>query len=165
MRTIVVVMLLALAACGEDPQAKRAADAADVAAVKAVQNRMPPLAPIQPEPLLAADVARIDATGPGCVVRLGEGLAPPVLVAVGSFGWVKLDGMMLKVAGDSGSDRGPSDTWTRYSSKEATLRVEYPGATAVPTGKAGASSPVTLTMRDAWDRVVYRGEGIQTCSS
>lgn len=65
-------------------------DEADVEAVKAAQNRLPPLQPAIPEPSLQEDFARVDASGPGCMVRLGEGMKPPVLITVGSFGWLKL---------------------------------------------------------------------------
>jgi hypothetical protein len=164
MRAAIVLCLFALVACGKSAEDRRAEDAADVAAVEAAQNRMPPLNPVKPEPMLDADIARIDATGPGCMLRAGQGLVPPVLVTVGSFGWLKIDGTMLKVAGDSGSDRAPSDTWTHYTGKQVTLRIEYPGASAAATSAEDSSRPATLTLRDAWDRVVYRGEGTQSCS-
>lgn len=165
MRWMVSVLLLALAACGQSAEQRRAADEADVEAVKAAQNRLPPLEPIQPEPLMQEDVARIDASGPGCMVRLGEGMAPPIFVTVGSFGWFKLDGEMIKVAGDSGSEHGPAQTWTRYTGKQATLRLEYAPGDVSPSGLDERSRTVIVTMRDPYDRVIYRGQGVQTCST
>lgn len=165
MRWIVPSLLLALAACGQSAEQRKAADEADVEAVKAAQNRLPPLEPAQPEPLMQEDIARIDASGPGCMVRLGEGLAPPIFVTVGSFGWVKLDGEMIKVAGDTGSEHGPADTWTRYTGKQATLRLEYRSGDVSQAGLAERSNRVTVTMRDPYDRVIYRGQGVQTCST
>ncbi len=164
MRWIVPFMLLALGACGQSAEQRRAADEADIEAVKAAQNRLPPLAPAQPEPLMQDDIARIDASGPGCMVRLGEGLSPPIFFTVGSFGWFKVDGAMIKVAGDSGSEHGPADTWTRYTGKQATLRLEYAGGGVPATGLEARSHAVIVTMRDPYDRVIYRGQGIQTCS-
>lgn len=164
MRFLVPVAALALAACGQSAEERRAADDADVAAVKAVQNRLPPLAPIKPEVLMDEDISRIDASGPGCMLRIGEGLAPAVLVTVGSYGWIKLDGEVIKLAGDSGSERGPADTWTRYAGKKATLRIDSADGDIPATEAPGRSRAVTLTLRDAYDRVIYRGEGTQTCS-
>ncbi len=165
MRWIASVLLLMLAACGQNARERKAADEADVEAVKAAQNRLPPLQPARPEPLLQEDMARVDASGPGCMVRLGEGMAPPVLITVGSFGWLKLDGAIIKVAGDTGSERGPNDTWTRYTGKYATLRLEFLPVDGVATGTEIRSHPVILTMRDPHDRVIYRGQGLQTCST
>lgn len=164
MRAVLLLLLPALAACGQSAEEKRAADEADVAAVEAAQKRMPPLAPMRPQMLLEEDIARIDAAGPGCVLRIGEGLSPPVLITVGSFGWLKLDDEIVKVAGDSGSERGPAQTWTRYSGKQATLRIGFNDGDIAPSGAPGEGHAVTLTMRDAYDRVVYRGQGMQTCS-
>ena len=165
MRWMTSSLLLALTACGQSAEQRRAADEADIEAVKAAQNRLPPLQPMKPDPLMQEDIARIDASGPGCMVRLGEGLAPPVLVTVGSFGWVKLDGAIIKVAGDSGSEHGPVDTWTRFTGKQVTLRLEYPSGPVPQAGQESQSHPVTLTMRDPYDRVIYRGQGTQTCST
>lgn len=165
MRWIASTLLLALAACGQSAEERKAADEADVEAVKAAQNRLPPLEPARPEPLMQEDIARVDASGPGCMVRLGEGMTPPVLVTVGSFGWLKLDGAIIKVAGDSGSERGPNETWTRYTGKYATLRLEFPDGDLPATGLETRTHPVILTMRDPYDRVVYRGQGTQTCSN
>lgn len=165
MRWIASSLLLLLAACGQSAEERKAADEADVEAVKAAQNRLPPLEPTKPEPLMQEDIARVDASGPGCMVRLGEGMAPPIFVTVGSFGWLKLDGAIIKVAGDSGSERGPADTWTRYTGKYATLRLEYPGGDVVATEDETSSHAVIVTMRDPYDRVIYRGEGMQTCSN
>jgi hypothetical protein len=71
---------------------------------------------------------------------------------------------MIKVAGDSGSEHGPADTWTRYTGKQATLRLEYAGGGVPATGLEARSHAVIVTMRDPYDRVIYRGQGIQTCS-
>lgn len=165
MRRLAAVLLLLPAACGPSESERRAQDQAAVAAVKAAQNRLPPLVPLKPESLLDEDIARVDASGPGCLVRLGEGLAPPVLVTVGSFGWLKLDGAIVKLAGDSGSERGPVDTWTNFTGKIVTLRLGYPGGGAKAGDPAAASRAVTLTLRDPYGRVVYRGAGMQSCSS
>lgn len=164
MRAGLLLLLPALAACGQSAEEKRAADDADVAAVKAAQKRMPPLAPIRPEVLLEEDVARIDAAGPGCILRMGEGLSPPVLITIGSFGWLKLDGEIVKVAGDSGSERGPAQTWTHYTGKQATLRIGFEDGEVQPTGASAEGRAASLTVRDSYDRVIYRGHGIQTCS-
>ena len=84
---------------------------------------------------------------------------------MGSFGWVKLDGAIIKVAGDSGSEHGPVDTWTRFTGKQVTLRLEYPSGPVPQAGQESQSHPLTLTMRDPYDRVIYRGQGTQTCST
>lgn len=164
MRAVTLLLLSALAACGQSAEEKRAADDADVAAVKDAQNRMPPLLPVKPEVLMDGDMARIDASGPGCIVLMGQGPAVPVLVTVGSFGWLKLDGTILKIAGDSGSDRGPADTWTHYTGKQTSVRIRFESGDSAPTSAPGEDHVVTLTMRDAYDRVIYRGQGMQTCS-
>ena len=165
MRWMTSPLLLVVAACGPNADQRKAADEADVEAVEAAQNRLPLLQPMKPEPLMQEDIARVDATGPGCMVRLGEGLAPPVLVTVGSFGWLKLGGAIVKVASDSGSERGPADTWTRYTGKQATLRIEYAPGDIQASGLENSSHLVIITMRDAYDRVIYRGQGLQTCSN
>lgn len=164
MRAGLLLLLPALAACGQSAEEKRAADDADVAAVEAAQKRMPPLEPVRPQVLLEGDIARIDAVGPGCILRIGEGLSPPVLITVGSFGWLKLEDEIVKMAGDSGSERGPAQTWTHYTGRQATLRIGFEDGEIQPTGAATEGRAAILTMRDSYGRVIYRGRGIQTCS-
>lgn len=163
MRVAIILGCLVVAACGPTEEERRADDAADVAAVNAAQNRLPPVVPVRPELLIGGDMERIDASGPGCTITIGDTLGPPVFVAVGSYGWIKLDGLMIKFAGDTGSERGPEKTWTRYTGRERTLRIEDADAMPLSTGEGAGDSDVVLTMRDAWDRVVYRGNGWRTC--
>lgn len=166
MRTIAVILLLAaLSACEKNAEQRKAEDAAAIAVVNAAQNRLPPLKMVTPEPLQEADLARIDASGPGCLFGNADGTAPPLLMMVGSFGWIKIEGEVIRLAGDSGSAATPARTWSHYSGKAFTLRIEPIDAAAAATGDPGRSYPANLVVRDAYDRVVYRVAGLQDCTT
>jgi hypothetical protein len=155
---IAIMMLLALGACGENPERKRAADEADIAAVEAAQGRLPPLQALEPELLETEDLGRMDIGGAGCTIRLERDPARPLFVAAKALGWMKRDGELIKLAADTGSTQSPGLTWSRYTGRELTVRIESIQLSASPD-----MAPVTVTIRDAYDRVIFRAAATRQC--
>lgn len=158
-----LVLLALLSACGQSKEGRARDDAAAIAAVKAAQNQLPPIRLIVPEALLPDDLGRIDASGGRCSLVLPSGAAP-VLVTMGSYGWIKLDSELIKLAADIGSDHGPVRTWSHYVGKQITLRVE-PADTDTAPGSGPVRHRVKLVVRDAWDRIVFAADGAQACQA
>lgn len=166
---LVLALALALSACGQNAERKRQEDERAIAAVEAAQRQMPPLKTVTLQDLSADDRSRIDGEGGRCRYA-AAGAAPDVihLVTMGSYGWLRIDsGEMMQLAADTGSTPSPARTWSRYTGKQLTLRIE-PARTeglppAAPDPGVEFTGPVTITVRDAWDRIVASGAFTQDC--
>ena len=135
------ILGLALAACGPSAEQQRKSDDRDVAAVEAAQNRLPPTKAVALQFLAPADQARMDGAGGRCAYGNGGAQqTDPVLVTMGSFGWIKVRGELTKLAADSGSEPGPVRTWTHYTGQEITLRVLPDESSAAPNDSAPRAS-------------------------
>jgi hypothetical protein len=163
-RSALPALALTLAACGQSAEQQRKDDDRDVAAVEAAQNRLPPTEAVALQFLLPADQARMDGVGGRCIYSNGEtSRTDPVLVTMGSFGWIKVKGELIKLAADSSSDPGPVRTWTRYTGRENTLRILPAESRVAPSDSARTRQQVRLVVRDAWDREVSAATLLQDC--
>ena len=166
MRAALLILVLALTACGKSDEQRKEEDKRDVAAVEAAQNRLPPIEPVALESLLPEDRGRIDAVGGRCSYALAQPhRTDPLLVTVGSFGWIKIGGALTKLAADTGSDPGPARTWTQYTGLEISLRILPAGSSDAPAESAAMRRPVRVIVRDAWDRVLLTENLVQACTS
>lgn len=165
-REAVLILALMLGACGQSPEEMAREDEAAVAAVKAAQNRIPPPSALSPEQFGPDDFARMDDHGASCAFYLGSVPdARAVLMARPSYGWIKLEGDLLKLVSDSGSDAGPLGTWTRYAGKDISIRIEHKRADRVASEAPRQEAPAQLMVRDRWDRVVFAAAGSLRCAA
>ena len=161
----VIALVLALAACGDDPspEEQAQADARDVAMVEAANEAMPPLEEVTPEPILFPDIERYDLLGQACNYAPGTSLGTRV-IAREADAFVKIDGEIVRLAADPGSRELPMHTRTLYSGKEYALRLqiaEQDAGEAAPDGSTNYEGNVQL--RDAYGRLVYEGTGLAQC--
>ncbi len=168
MRKLTLIAVFLLAACGKNPAEQLREDDQAVAAVNAAQNRLPPVQPFVPEFLSSEDMARMDGAGGRCSYHFPgpHGRSNFVLVTMGSFGWIKNDSELIKLAADTGSAGAPARTWTHYTGRNLTLRIDNPRPSmhAPPNSHALVEDLVTLTVRDQYDRAIFREELAQDCT-
>ena len=164
MRRIWLLSLALLAGCdsGPSPEEQAISDARDVAMVEAANEAKPPLKEVTPEPLLMPDIERYDLFGEACNYAPGTSLGTRV-IAREADAFVKIDGEVERLAADPGARELPMHTRTLYSGKSYSLRLALNGDGAEATGAGDYEGSVTL--RDAYGRVVYEGTGLAQCKS
>ncbi|HEY6815704.1 MAG TPA: hypothetical protein VI168_09215 [Croceibacterium sp.] len=164
---------LLLAGCSDEvaPEERAAADERDVALVEAANKAAPPVVPVTPEPILLADIERYDLLGDACSYAPGTSLGARV-IAREADAFMKIDGEIERFAADPGARELPNHTRSVYNSKNFALRLALRDAPAEPDGEAEAQAGPTIasgdfegsvTLRDAYGRVVYEGIGLAQC--
>jgi len=164
MRKTWLLSLALLAGCnnGPTPEEQSLSDARDVAMVEAANDAKPPLKEVTPEPLLMPDIERYDLFGEACNYAPGTSLGTRV-IAREADAFVKVDGEVQRLAADPGARELPMHTRTLYSGKDYSLRLALNGESEEPAGAGDYEGSVTL--RDAYGRVVYEGTGLAQCKS
>ncbi|MET0251270.1 MAG: hypothetical protein ABW203_03745 [Novosphingobium sp.] len=157
--------MVLVAGCSRQPSLaeKSAADARAVAQVEAVQAEKPPPQPIAPQPIVFADIDRHDLYGAGCAFAPGGNMGA-VLLTRESGGYLKLGEALIRLAADPGSGELPLGTRTHYTGKAFSVDL----ARTSPAAEASNGNlrwPGRLTVRDPYDRVIYRSEGSVQCGS
>ena len=155
-------VLILVAGCGEKKSAaeKRAEDDRAIAQVNAAQEIKPPPKPIDPQPILFADIQKFDLFGAGCAFAPGNSMGA-VLLTRAKVATLLLDGRPLRFASDPGSVKLPLDTFSRYVSKELALSLTRTGdETGEATRWAGH-----LVVTDPYDQVVYEADGLVQCGA
>jgi len=161
MRVLVLLLpLLALAACDKAPSQS---DAAAIAQVEAAQKERAPAKPIAPQPIHYFDITKGKLYGAGCNFVAVDGGMGAVLLAQADRAIIKLDDALVVLAADKGSARLPQGAWSRYSGRDRALTL-----TRIDDGKAGANGVVgsfsgQLVITDADDRPVYSAKGTVQC--
>ncbi len=164
--------MLLLAGCGSDvtPEEQAAADERDVAMVEAANKAAPPVQLVSPEPILLPDIERYDLLGEACSYAPGTSLGARV-IAREADAFMKIDGEIERFAADPGSRELPSHTRSVYSSKDYSLvlALRDEGADATPSAEGqsqgdGRTLEGSVTLRDAYGRVVYEGVGLAECA-
>ena len=157
-----MALLLTLAACAPQKTAaeKRAEDDRAIAQVNAAQEIKPPPKPIDPQPILFADIQKFDLFGAGCAFAPGNSMGA-VLLTRTKVATLLLDGRPLRFASDPGSVKLPLDTFSRYVGKELALSLTRTGdETGEATRWAGH-----LVVTDPYDQVVYEADGLVQCGA
>lgn len=162
MRAAVLALILLAAACGPSPEDKAREDAAAIAAVNAAQNRLPPAKALSLEQFTPGDFARMDDTGASCAFYSE---ARAIAMARPGFGWIKLDGELIRLVSDSGSAAGPLGTYSRYTGRALSMRIEPAGAAATATVQTRLEMPAMISVFDQWDRVVFGLAGQMRCAA
>ncbi len=169
MRLFLVGLLLLTASACKDEAAKQdraKQDARDVAQVEAAQKIHPPLAALRPEPIAFADIEAHNLFGAGCsLTPKAEVLSDPVVLADSDRAVIKLDGKLVLLAADRGSATMPYDSVTHYVGKAQTLRLGKDPGEGKQHGEESMRWNGRVTIRDAYDRVVYLSDGWFDCGA
>jgi len=174
MRQVLVLAgaALLLTGCGDDvaPEDRAAADERDVAMVEAANKAAPPLRQVTPEPILLPDIERYDLLGEACSYAPGTSLGARV-ISREADAFMKIDGEIERFSADTGSRELPMHTRSVYNSGDYSLvlALKEDGIEASAQGEGEPRSERvnlegTVTLRDAYDRVVYEGTGLAQCS-
>src|SRR5688572_26478282 len=154
---------LLLAGCGDDasPGEKAAADARDVEMVEAANKAAPPVQLITPEPILLPEIERYDLLGEACSYAPGTSLGARV-IAREADAFMKIDGEIERFAADPGSRELPMHTRSVYNSKDFSVVLAL--AEDTDAGEERTSYEGSVTLHDAYGRVVYEGIGETQCA-
>jgi len=171
-------MALLLAGCGDEPtpEEQAATDERDIAMVEDANKAMPPLRLVSPEPILLPDIERYDLLGEACSYAPGTSLGARV-IAREADSFMKIDGEIERFAADPGSRELPMHTRSVYNSKDFSLvlalKIDGTEFTGDAEADTDAGSTTTdgrenyegsVTLRDAYGRVVYQGTGLAQCN-
>ena len=150
--------LIVVSGCDRSPspaeQNRRAA--ADVAAVEAIQKIEPPIKPITLQPITPEEITAKNLGGAGCRLSTTAPAQPLALALVGRA-VIKVDDNIVMLIADNGGTKLEQGAWEHYLGKQYTLTLNR---AAGPDQVAGE-----LTVRDAWDRVIYSARGLLDCSA
>ncbi|MBC2664744.1 hypothetical protein H7F51_04335 [Novosphingobium flavum] len=165
--TLLVLPLLS-SAChqGESAAQQAAEDARAVAMVEAVQTAAPPPAPIELQPITAADIEKNGIYGAGCsLVPAAQPGGDPVMMANDRRAAIKLAGRFVTFAADMGSPVLAVGTRGHYVGKAQTLTIARSPGDGTSLGQDAMRWEGSVTVRDAHDQLVYSASGELTCSS
>ena len=156
-----MALMLTLAACAPQKTAaeKRAQDDRAIAQVNAAQAVKPPPKPIDPQPILFADIQKFDLFGAGCAFAPGNSMGA-VLLTRAKVAYMLIDGRAVRLASDPGSAKLPLDTVSRYVGKELALSLTRSGEAAGETRWSGH-----LVVTDPFDQVIYEADGQVQCGA
>jgi hypothetical protein len=165
MRRILAIAVLLLAGCQDEPtpEEKAAEDERAIAMVEAANDAKPPLELVTPDPILLPDIERFDLYGTGCNYAPGTSLGTRV-IAREADAFMKIGGEVVRLAADPGSRELPMHSRSLYSGKDYALRLEIHND-GEPANGGSVNYEGTVTVRDAWGRVVYEGTGLAQCRS
>lgn len=161
-RAIILAALASLAACGgKEREADPAEDARAVAMVEKMST--PPVIPIMPREITAADIERNDLSVSGCAFVLPSD-KDPIFLAGQKLGWLKLDGRIVELTSDRSSDEMPYGTWTKYIGLENWLTLSR-AAAEERTDDPAAATRGEIVIHDANEKVVFRARGSIRCNT
>lgn len=170
-RTVALPALMAIAlagAAGCRPQpsdAERAReDARAVAMVEAAQKASPPPVALAPQPISGADLAAHRLSGSIC--RFGP--RDPVrgttlLVASERRALLKLEGRFMIFAADIGSPAFAPGLLRHYVGKSHALTLDQAPGDGTALGADALRWRAVLTIRDAWNQIVFTSPGEIVC--
>ena len=158
--------LMLLSGCGQSPtpEEKKRSDAADVAAVEAIQQVAPPIKPITLQPITLAEITAKNLSGAGCSFSTTSAAEPLVLALVGRA-VIKFADDTVVLVSDNGGTKLEMGAWEHYVGKEYTLTLKRVPGAGQPVGGESTRYAGELTVRDAWDRVIYSAQGPLECGS
>lgn len=138
------------------PEEQKRKDAADVAAVEAIQKIEPPIKPVKLLPITPEEITAKNLSGAGCRFSTTSPAEPLALALVGRA-VIKVDDHIVLLIADNGGAKLELGAWEHYLGKDYTLTLKPGAAPDQPVGE--------LTVRDAWDRVIYSARGRIDCSA
>ncbi|KZY55811.1 hypothetical protein A3736_09400 [Erythrobacter sp. HI0063] len=164
MRAPILLLALAVAACGaeQSPEEKAASDAAASAEIRAAN--VPPPIPVTLEPIAYSDIEANDLIGIGCSFALAREADAAMAVTMVEAAYVKQDNEIQRLAPDMGSAEMPFGTRAHYDGTAFGLEITMRGD-GEPIGGETTLYDAALTLRDGRDRIVYQREGVARCGS
>ncbi len=158
--------LMLLSGCGQSPtpEEKRRSDAADVAAVEAIQQVAPPIKPINLQRITLEEITAKNLSGAGCSFSKTSPAEPLALALVGRA-LIKVDENIVMLIADNGGTKLEMGAWEHYLGKEYTLNLKRVPGPGKPASEESMRYAGELTVRDAWDRVVYSAQGLLDCGA
>ncbi len=164
MRSAVLVLSLALSACGsgQSPEEKAASDAAASAEIRAAN--VPPAIPVTLEPIAYSNIEANDLIGIGCSFALARNADAAMAVTMVEAAYVKQDNEIQRLAPDMGSAEMPFGTRSNYDGTQFGLEMTMRGDGEAIGGETTLYD-ATLTLRDGRDRIVYQQDGVARCGS
>ena len=149
---VMLIVASTLTACQAKPDPVRQAseDARAIAMVEAAQTAKPPVVALKPEPIAAVELAGHRLAGPGCQLITVTG-GKPLLLADHQRAMLKLDGLLVDYAADSGGPQLSPQLSVHYVGKSHALWLER------------ESGFGRMTIRDAWDQIVFSTRGKWIC--
>lgn len=141
-----------LAACADEvsPEEQARMDAEAVAMVESANDMEPPVEEFAPDILTDEDMAENAIDGARCVYMPGTN-AGPRLITRSLDAFLKVDGEVQRLAADAGSLELAEGTRTIYNGRAYVVRLEM------------AEGDGHIAIHDAYDRLVYSGDGPVTC--
>ena len=163
--TIMPLMALALAGCGEEKtaQERAAENAAAVAEVEKYQEAPPEM--LAPQPILYPDIEKHGLFGAGCNFLPEGGGMGAVFLGMADGAAMKKGGEILRFAADKGSRNNPLGSWRKYDGKDYSAELEIGQGQGEQVGSETVNFPARLVVRDGKDRVVYESAGTAQCGS
>ena len=158
--------LILLSACnsGVSPAEQKRSDAADVAAVEAIQKVAPPIKPINLQRITLEEITAKNLSGAGCSFSTTSPAEPLALALVGRA-LIKVDDTIDVLIADNGGTKLEMGAWEHYLGKEYTLTLKRVPGPGQPAGEESVRYAGELTVRDAWDRVIYSSQGLLDCGA
>ena len=161
MRFAVPFAVLALTACSSEPgEQERQAAVAEVEA-----NQTPSPETLVLEPITYPDIEENNLFGAGCSFAPDGGGVGAVAIAMAEDGYLKRNGEVLKFAADSGSRELPYLARREYDGTAYSFTLDIDDASGAPSGMESSDYSGSLTVRDAYEAVVYEATGIVQCGA
>jgi hypothetical protein len=161
---LAAVILLSGCDRSVSPAEQKRKDAADVAAVEAIQKVAPPIKPINLQRITLEEITAKNLSGAGCSFSTSSPAQPLVLALVGRA-LIKVDDTIVMLISDNGGAKLEMGAWEHYLGKEYTLTLKRVPGPGQPAGEESLRYAGEVTVRDAWDRVIYSAQGILDCGA
>ena len=158
------VILLSACNGAVSPVEQKRSDAADVAAVEAIQKVAPPIKSIILQKITLEEITAKNLSGAGCSFSTTSPAEPLALALVGRA-LIKVDDTIDVLIADNGGTKLEMGAWEHYLGKEYTLTLKRVPGPGQPAGEESVRYAGELTVRDAWDRVVYSAQGLLDCGA
>ncbi|MBC2652632.1 hypothetical protein H7F50_01945 [Novosphingobium flavum] len=155
-----------LTAChpAADPARQARDDARAIAMVEAAQKVHPPPVALSPEPLAERNPATDRFGGPACrFASASQPGTPPILLANGRRALVKVAGRVMILAADVGSAELVPSLRAHYVGKSHSITLARAAGDGTALGVESLAWPAVLTIRDAWDQIVFTAPGMLRC--
>ena len=166
LRIIGLAAVILLSGCDKSlsPAEQKRKDAADVAAVEAIQKVAPPIKPINLQRITLEEITAKNLSGAGCSFSTTSPAEPLVLALVGRA-LIKVDDTVVMLISDNGGAKLEMGAWEHYLGKQYTLTLKRVPGDGIRAGEESVRYAGAVTVRDAWDRVIYSSQGILDCGA
>ena len=166
LRMFGLAAVILLSGCDKSlsPAEQTRKDAADVAAVEAIQKVAPPIKPINLQRITLEEITAKNLSGAGCSFSTTSPAEPLVLALVGRA-LIKVGDTVVMLISDNGGAKLEMGAWEHYLGKQYTLTLKRVPGDGQPAGEESVRYAGAVTVRDAWDRVIYSSQGILDCGA